>query len=407
MQSDLTLEVPTTYDGTQLKIKVNQLNHERCCFVLDGVHLALANSLRRTMISSIETLAIDQVQINENSSVLPDEMIAHRLGMVPLKSSNMEKRVVNYNRDCDCDSYCHRCSVVLTLKAKCTEDRIMEVTTAMLVIEGEDTSGAGVGMPSIAPEREKGILLVKLGKGQEIDMRCIAVKGRALEHAKWSPCAAVGFEYDPYNKLRHTDLWYEVGTNPVDEWPVSGNGQYEREPAKDGSDPFDFNAKPSRFYFDVESVGQLPPEEIVSKGIDSLILNLASISRSLLALSDPDAAAAAEAEEAAAANPNANAGGGWNAGGGGGGGGWDGGPGAGGGAYGGYQPPAQGGGGYNYGGAGAQGGGYGGPQGGAGSGMTPAYPSYGGRSPAPGYGGAGAGGGYGGAQQQGSADDGW
>lgn len=50
-------------------------------------------------------------------------------------------------------------------------------------------------------------------------------KGRALEHAKWSPCAAVGFEYDPYNKLRHTDLWFEVGTNPVDEWPVSGNGQ--------------------------------------------------------------------------------------------------------------------------------------------------------------------------------------
>lgn len=50
------------------------------------------------MISSIETLAIDQVQINENSSVLPDEMIAHRLGMVPLKSKDMEKKVFNYNR---------------------------------------------------------------------------------------------------------------------------------------------------------------------------------------------------------------------------------------------------------------------------------------------------------------------
>lgn len=51
------------------------------------------------------------------------------------------------------------------------------------------------------------------------------LQGRALEHAKWSPVSAVGFEYDPYNKLRHTDLWFEVGTNPVDEWPLSGNAK--------------------------------------------------------------------------------------------------------------------------------------------------------------------------------------
>lgn len=54
-------------------------------------------------------------------------------------------------------------------------------------------------------------------------MKCIAVKGKALEHSKWSPVSAVGFEYDPYNKLRHTDLWFEVGTDPVKEWPVSVN----------------------------------------------------------------------------------------------------------------------------------------------------------------------------------------
>lgn len=40
MQSDLPLEPPTSYDGSQLKIKVNKVDEERCCFVLDGVHLA-------------------------------------------------------------------------------------------------------------------------------------------------------------------------------------------------------------------------------------------------------------------------------------------------------------------------------------------------------------------------------
>lgn len=105
------------------------------------------------------------------------------------------------------------------------------------------------------PKIQDGILLAKLAKGQEIHLRCIATKvrppdlsfsgspssfvwgrtltllstlyaqGRALEHAKWSPVAAVGFEYDPYNKLKHTDLWFEVGTDPRDEWPVSENGK--------------------------------------------------------------------------------------------------------------------------------------------------------------------------------------
>lgn len=53
----------------------------------------------------------------------------------------------------------------------------MEITTSMLVVEGE--KGMGIGAPATSAERDKGILLVKLGKGQEIDMRCIAVKVRS------------------------------------------------------------------------------------------------------------------------------------------------------------------------------------------------------------------------------------
>ena len=87
------------------------------------------------------------------------------------------------------------------------------------------------------------------------------VQGIAKEHAKWSPCSAVSFEYDPHNRLRHTTYWYE--TDIKKEWPLSANAAEEEAPRDD--EPFDYNAKPQKFYFEVETDGSLGPQEVVMK----------------------------------------------------------------------------------------------------------------------------------------------
>jgi DNA-directed RNA polymerase II subunit RPB3 len=85
--------------------------------------------------------------------------------------------------------------------------------------------------------------------------------------------SAVAFEYDPHNSLRHTTLWYEESA--AVEWPLSRNAEWEEPP--NPSDPFDYNAVPNRFYFEVEAIGQIPPNEIIYQGIKYLLEKLATV----------------------------------------------------------------------------------------------------------------------------------
>src|SRR5271167_1840384 len=102
-------------------------------------------------------------------------------------------------------------------------------------------------------------------------------QGVAKEHAKWSPVSAVSFEYDPHNKLRHTTLWYEESASQ--EWPPSRNAEWEDPPLP--NEPFDYNAEPNKFYFEVEAVGQIPPNEVIYQGIKYLQEKLATVVRDL------------------------------------------------------------------------------------------------------------------------------
>jgi DNA-directed RNA polymerase II subunit RPB3 len=161
----------------------------------------------------VPTLAIDLVEIEGNTSVLADEFIAHRLGLIPLNSKDVEGLL--YTRDCECEQYCDACSVRLSLHAKCTTDDIMKVYARDLVIDSSRKSPV-LGNPVITDSDGLGSLICKLRQGQELKLSCIAKKGIAKEHAKWMPTSAVGFEYDPHNRLRQLDLWYEQ--DPQKEW---------------------------------------------------------------------------------------------------------------------------------------------------------------------------------------------
>ena len=113
------------------------LTGDTCTFTLTKTDASVANTLRRVMIAEVPTMAIDKVEFLQNTTVLHDDFLAHRLGMIPLiskhagfdtENANEDDRDYQYNRDCNCMGQCPNCTAVFHLDVRCTgEER--KITT--------------------------------------------------------------------------------------------------------------------------------------------------------------------------------------------------------------------------------------------------------------------------------------
>lgn len=203
-------------------------------FELRDTDSSIANALRRVMISEIVTMAIDVVTFEENTSVLNDEIIAHRLGLVPIRytyqpdktrlrndishamSSDRDvQRRYRFNRDCDCDSYCSWCAATFSLSVSYEEsvrERPVHERTAPFVVTSRDLLSdddvAAVEFASIdnVSSQERGIVIVKLAKGQELMLTAVATLGIGKEHAKWSTVCKCVFRPEPEVRFDDDDV---------------------------------------------------------------------------------------------------------------------------------------------------------------------------------------------------------
>jgi DNA-directed RNA polymerase II subunit RPB3 len=172
------------------------------------------------MIAEVPTLTIDLVEFAENSTVLNDEYIAHRLGLIPLryqlpdsvKGSDCSDAFVPH-RECVCFEHCIRCSVEFELNCEYNvtgeEDVLapLTVTSKDLISNNESVQPAHFLSNEEQDEaQDEGIAIVKMGPGQKLKFKAIARLGIAKEHAKWSPVAVATYRFWPEIDINYEQM---------------------------------------------------------------------------------------------------------------------------------------------------------------------------------------------------------
>lgn len=154
-------------------MEIIKQDHQTIVVRLKGIPLEYANALRRLCLNGIPIFAIDEVVMIENSSALADEGLAHRFGMIPLKT-DLSRFVEPGKCDCHSKTGCSNCRVLLMIDADAT-DNVRTVTSAELTSEDE----------VVKPTSDK-IPIMMLVRGQKIKAEAYARLGRGTEHAKWN-----------------------------------------------------------------------------------------------------------------------------------------------------------------------------------------------------------------------------
>ena len=247
-----------------MKIEILEENDRKMTFLLSDSNPAFANALRRVMTGEVPVMAVDFVDFEKNSTGLYDEVIAHRLGMIPLR---FNRKTYGMKSECSCKGKgCSKCQAILSFDSskkhpKPSEDRIF-VVSGDLESDDEDVVPVSPDVP-----------IVEILDGQELKFDAVAVMGIGRNHSKWQ-ASNTGYMYYPSVKIS-SDKCKKCGNcAQICSRGVFDPKSFTVKKAENcslcmrcveicGSDAITVKGDETSFIFTVESVSGLSPKEIL------------------------------------------------------------------------------------------------------------------------------------------------
>jgi DNA-directed RNA polymerase subunit D len=261
-----------------MQFKLIQKNQDKTKyhFLIKGVEPYFINAIRRSAVSLVPTMAIEHVEFRKNSSILYDEIIAHRLGLVPLKTDLKSYDMIKKPEDVES----LKCINKLTLKVK-----------------GPKTAYSGdfkASDPAIVPVYDN-IPIVSLNKGQELEIEVTAILGIGKEHTKWSPGIVYyknkpiitiksSVDVDKLKKNIPEDSALKITGNKVsvDENKLYTTNYFDAFVGESIIEGVDVTASEDEFILVMESFGQLSVKEMMTTSLDVIKEKLNELSEKIM-----------------------------------------------------------------------------------------------------------------------------
>jgi DNA-directed RNA polymerase subunit D len=255
-----------------VKIEILEKSDSRMRLLIEETDTAFMNALRRIITSEVPSMAVDDVVIIENSSALQDEFLAHRIGLIPLRT---DLETYNLPEDCKCKSEfgCNLCRVSLILDVEATDH-------ALTVYSGDFTSEN----PAIVPASSR-IPIAKLAPEQKVRLEAYARLGRGKDHARWQPASLAAYKHMPIITVdaKLCDLCGDcIKVCPKNVLVKAGNTIEIRniigctlcqdcvDACSKTPQAIEVAWDEHSFAFDIESTGALPPEKILQAALGIL-----------------------------------------------------------------------------------------------------------------------------------------
>jgi DNA-directed RNA polymerase subunit D len=227
-------------------------------FMIRGTTPAFANTLRRTIMTQVPVMAIEDVEFRKNNTALYDETVAHRLGLIPLTTDLKGYRIKKGAEDDGSAA----CEAVFTLKGKGPG------TVYASALKPKD--------PKIAPVHPDTVI-VHLLKGQDIELQAVAILGKGKEHSKWSPCH-VWYTFEPQLTINNKSDMLEKVKELYPKQIFDKSGKIDKAAILDNNlvdavegvcdDVIKVTYNDTNIIFNVESWGQLDCKTVVQKAIE-------------------------------------------------------------------------------------------------------------------------------------------